>query len=268
MNKVLTLSALLSSLLIGLMSNTLWAASSDNSTVAESTQSAQYVSISVDRVVVDTAGLAAASATLAGSVDRLALAIGQLSEGSSDLTDEQKQILLEAVTSVHQASVALTELARQLPQSAQDLSDRLPQMINEARAPITELSRSLQSARASVAMITESLPLATENATQLMDSVLDSALQKLIVYTIALVAIIALALIGIIWFIYWQYLSPLTQKLDELVGAPEHLESMARHMKETSDNLLAMQDGGVGARERGPQRYLLQRYLPQRYRRR
>jgi hypothetical protein len=226
MYKIFGLSALLSSLLIGLMSNASWAASSADSSDDESAQSAQYVSISVDRVVVDTAGLAAASATLAGSVDRLALAIGQLSEDSSDLTDEQKQILLQAINSAHQASVALTRLASS-PQSARD----------------------------SIAMITESLPLATANATQLMDSVLDSALQKLIVYTIALIAIIALALIGIMWFIYRQYLSPLTQKLDELVGAPEHFESMARHMKETSDNLLAMQYGGPGARVRGPQRY-------------
>ena len=251
MNKVLTLFALL----ISLMSNILCAASSDNPTVAEFAQSAEYLSISVDRVEVDSAGLAAASATLAGSVDRLALAIGQLSEDSSDLSDEQKQILLDAVTSAHQASDALTELAHQLPQAAQDLSDRLPQMINAMRAPIAELSRSLKSVRDSVAIITDSLPLATENATQLMDSVLDSALQKLIVYTIALIVIIALALIGIFWFIYRQYLSPLTQKLDELVGAPEHLESMARHMKMTSDDLLAMQNEGARPGGRGSQRY-------------
>lgn len=251
MNKIFSLSAVL----ILLMSTASWAASSADSTVDESAQSTEYVSINVDRVVVDTAGLAAASETLAGSVDRLALAISQLSEGSSDLTDEQKRILLDAVSSAQQASVALTELAQQLPQSAQGLSERLPQMINDARAPITELSSSLQSARDSVAMITESLPLATENATLLMDSVLDSALQKLIVYTIVLIAIIALALIGIVWFIYRQYLSPLTQKLDELVGAPEHFESMARHMKETSDNLLAMQGGGARPGERGPQKF-------------
>ncbi|MDC1286362.1 hypothetical protein N8198_00595 [Gammaproteobacteria bacterium] len=242
-------------LLIALLSNTSWALSSTDSSVDEAAQSAQYVSISVDRVVVDTAGLAAASATLAGSVDRLALAIGEMSADSSNLSDEQRQILLDAVTSAHQASVALTELAQHLPLTAQGLSERLPQMINDARAPITELSASLQAARDSVAMITESLPLATANATQLMDSVLDSALQKLIVYTIALFAIIALALIAIIWFIYWQYLSPLTRKLDELVGAPEHFELMARHMKGTSDNLLALQDGEPRVRQRGMERF-------------
>ena len=223
MNKIFGFAALL----LSIMSNTVWAASSVESSVPESTLSSEYLSISVDRVVVDTAGLAAASATLAGSVDGLALAIGQLSADSAGLNDEQKQILLDAITSAHQASDALTTLAQQLPQSAQGISERLPQMINAARD--------------SVVMITESLPLATEKAIELMDSVLDAALQKLIVYTIALIAIIALALIAIMWFIYRQYLGPLMRKLDELVGAPEHFERMALHMKGTSDNLLALE---------------------------
>jgi hypothetical protein len=244
-----------SALLISLMSNTAWAASTEGSAVDESAQSVGYLSINVDRMVIDTAGLAAASETLAGSVDRLALAIGQVSADSAGLNDEQRQILLDAVTSAHQASLALTTLAQQLPQSAQGLSDRLPQMINDARAPITALSNSLLSARDSVAMITESLPLATEKATQLMDSVLDAALQKLIVYTVALIAIIALALIAIMWFLYRQYLSPLTQKLDELVGAPEHFQHMALHMKNTSDNLLALQGGELRARRRTVEKF-------------
>ena len=225
-------------LLLSLMSNTVWAASSTDSSVPESAQSSEYLSINVDRVVVDTAGLAAASATLAGSIDGLALAIGQLSADSAGLNDEQRQILLDAVASAHQASVALTTLAQQLPQSAQGISERLPQMLNDARD--------------SVAMITESLPLATEKAIELTDSVLDAALQKLIVYTIALIAIIALALIAIMWFIYRQYLGPLTRKLDELVGAPEHFEHMALHMKGTSGNLLALQQL---TRQRGVDRY-------------
>ena len=229
-------------LLILLLANAVWAATTADSATDESAQSAGYVSISIDRVVVDTAELATASATLAGSVDQLALAIGQLSADSEELSDEQKKIMLDAVASAQQASVALTELAQQLPQTAQVMSDRLPQMINDTRALISELSSSLQAVRDSTAMITNSLPLATENATKLVDSVLDSALQKLIVYTIALLAIIALALIAIMWFIYRQYLGPLMQKLDELVGAPEHFEHMALHMKGTSENLLALQD--------------------------
>jgi hypothetical protein len=235
--------------------DTVAAASDADAAAAESARSQEYLSVSVDRVVVDTAGLATASVSLAGSIDRLALAIDQLSADSAALDDEQKKILLDAVTSARQASSALAELARQLPQSAQALSERLPQIISEVSAPLAALSSSLQAARDSVVIISESLPQATENASRLVDSALDSALQKLIVYSIVLIVIVALALIAIMWFIYAQYLRPLVRKLDELVGAPEHFENMARYMQETSNNLLALQDSKAPLRAGGASRY-------------
>jgi hypothetical protein len=251
MNKIL----LLSVLLILFTPCTVLAAAAESPMVDGSARSSEYLSISVDRVVIDTAGLAAASASLAGSIDRLGLAIEQLSADNAALDDEQRKILLDAVVSTREASEALTELAQQLPKSVQDLGDRLPQMIDNARAPLADLSSSLQSAQSSVAMITESLPLATRNATQLVNSTLDAALQKLIVYSVALIAIIALALMGIMWFIYRQYISPLTQKLNELAGTPEHFENMARHMEGTADSLLALQDGDLRARLRGVDKF-------------
>ena len=251
MNKIL----LLSVLLILVKPCMVLAAIAESPLVDDPARPSEYLSINVDRVVVDSAGLAAASASLAGSIDRLGLALEQLSTDSTALDDEQRKILLDAVASAGEASVALTKLAQQLPQSVQNLSDRLPQMINDARAPLADISSGLQAAQSSVAMITEALPLATHNASQLVDSALDSALQKLIIYSVALIAIIALALIGIMWFIYRQYISPLTQKLNELTGAPENFENMARHMEGTADSLLALQDDGLRARLRGADKF-------------
>ena len=251
MNKIL----LLSVLLILVKPGTVLAVAAESPLVEDSARPAEYLSINVERVVVDSAGLAAASESLAGSIDRLGLAIEQLSADSAELDDEQRKILLDAVVSSREASVALTELAQQLPGSVQNLGDRLPQMIDDARAPLAGMSSSLQAAQSSVAMITESLPLATRNATQLVNSALDAALQKLIVYSVALIAIIALALIGIMWFIYRQYISPLTQKLNELTGAPENFENMARHMEGTAHSLRALQDDGLRARLRGADKF-------------
>ena len=239
-------------LMILLAPTALSAASGENSAVDKTDESIDYVSVTVDRVMVDTDGLAIASQTLAKSIDGLALAIDQLSADSIALNDEQKQTLLRAVTSAHEASVALTELARQLPQSAKSFSERVPQIISDAGAPLAKISSSLESVSNSVILITESLPQATENATLLVDSALDSALQRFILYTIILIAIVALALIGIMWFIYRQYIGPLMRKLDEVVGAPEHFEQMALHMKDTSGNLLALQQL---TRQRGADRY-------------
>ncbi|MCP4388546.1 MAG: hypothetical protein GY802_09630 [Gammaproteobacteria bacterium] len=197
--------------------------------------------MNIDRVVIDTEGLVIASGSLADSIDRLALAIQQLSSNSEALSTEDKEILLKAVSSVDQASLALAELAKQLPQTVQNLGDRLPQVVRDARQPIADLSSGLQSARDGVFAITESLPQATENAKDLVNSTLDSALIRFSTYTIILIAVLALALIGVMWFVYRQYLDPLAKKLDALTGAPEHFAAMSRYMKQTSDNLIALQ---------------------------
>ena len=105
-------------------------------------------------------------------------------------------------------------------------------------------------------MITESLPQATENSKELVNATLDAALQRLIFYSVALAAIVALALIGIMWFVYRNYIAPLTRKLEQLVGAPEYLESMARHMSETSANLARIEDTRARREHRGAARYL------------
>ena len=207
----------------------------------EKSESPQYMRVDIDRVVIDTEGLILASSNLAASIEQLAQAIQQLSASNAALSAEEKEILLGAVKSVDAASRALSSLANQLPQTAQDLTAQLPQMVRDARQPIAELASGLESARGGIVAITESLPQATENAKQLVNATLDSALIRLSTYTVILIAVLALALIGLMWFVYRQYLDPLAQKLDALTGAPEHFADMSRRMKETSDNLLALQ---------------------------
>ena len=115
--------------LTALISGPVLAVSNGTAVVDESGQTAPYLNFNVERVVVDISGLTSSATTLAGSVDRLAGAIGQLSTGDADLTDEHKKTLLAAVKSVDQAAAALTELAQQLPVSADRLGERLPQII-------------------------------------------------------------------------------------------------------------------------------------------
>lgn len=227
--------------LILLMVNVHAAPAADDAAADATNATQQYMRVNIDRVVIDTEGLVIASGSLAGSIDRLALAIQQLSSNSEALSAEDKEILLKAVASVDQASLALAQLAKQLPQTVQNLGDRLPQVVRDARQPIADLSSGLQSARDGVFAITESLPQATENAKDLVNSTLDSALIRFSTYTIILIAVLALALIGVMWFVYRQYLDPLAKKLDAVTGAPEHFAAMSLYMKQTSDNLIALQ---------------------------
>ncbi len=201
----------------------------------------QYLRVSIDRVVIDTQGLAQASTTLAASVDELALALGRLSQGSASLTDDDRAQLAGAVQSVDAAAVALRRLAEEIPRTAHELNERLPQMISDASQPIEKLSSGLQAASDSVLLITESLPQATANARSLVDAALDAALLRLSIYTFVLFAALALGVVAVVWFIYRQYLAPLARKLDEISGAPEQFAAIARHMQKTSENLLQLE---------------------------
>lgn len=201
----------------------------------------QYVRLSVDNLVIDTDGLVAVSQSLARSIDQLAASIETLAAGGAALGPAERESLLRAVASVEQASVALTRLADEMPQTAQRLGDRLPQMVDEAREPIAQLSAGLQSARDGVLELTRALPEATENAKSLVNSTVDSVLLRASIFVLVLFAAIALATIWVIGYLYRSYFDPLAKKLDALVGAPEHFENLAQYMKQTSDNLVALQ---------------------------
>ncbi len=131
----------------------------------------------------------------------------------------------------------------------------IPMVSDDEKKVLLDAVQSAQQASSALTELAQQLPQASENAKQLVNAALDAALQRLVLYTILLVVIVALALIGVMWFIYRQYLRPLTRKLDELVGAPEHFENMARHMKDTAASLQTMQDGNTRGRVRGAGRY-------------
>jgi hypothetical protein len=216
--------------------------SSTNSNDEMEVASPQYLEVTVDNVVINTNGLVAASKTLADSIDAMAQAMENLSSDDANLSAEEREALLSAVTSVDKASAALTELALKLPEATQKLTDQLPMMVENARVPIAELARSLEVASEGVLVIAESLPQATENAGVLVDSVLNSVLVKASIFAVILILVFVGALVLAVRYIYQSYIEPIMSRLDSLVGAPEHFANLSKHMKQTSDNLLVLQE--------------------------
>jgi hypothetical protein len=216
---------------------------SSGSTAAEvTTASPQYLEVTVENVVINTNGLVAASNTLADSIDAMAQAMERLSTSDANLSVEEREALLSAVNSVDKASAALAQLALKLPEATQKLTDQLPLLVENARVPIAELAKSLEVASDGVLVIAESLPQATENASVLVDSVLNSVLVKASIFAVILILVLVVALVLAVRYIYQSYLEPIMSRFDSLVGAPEHFANLSKHMKETSDNLLLLQN--------------------------
>ncbi len=203
--------------------------------------SRHYLRLEIDNLVIDTDGLVAASQSLAQAVDRLGQSIETLADSDEVLSAEDRAAVLGAVQSVDRASAALADVATRLPQTVADLNANLPAMIENARAPIADLSAGLRYASDGVVALTDSLPETTARVTAMVDEVLNAALLRASVFVILLFVVIALATIWVIGYIYKTYIEPVISKLDALVGAPEHFASLALHMKETSDNLLQLQ---------------------------
>jgi hypothetical protein len=168
-----------------------------------------FLQVGIERVVIDAQGLSQASEVLAASIRQLAVSIEQLSNDKTALADQDRVLLMSAMQSVDAAARALGELAQDLPRAVDDFGEHLPQ--------------------------------ATENAKSLVNATLDAAVLRLSIYTFVLFGALALSVIAVIWFIYRQYLAPLTRRLDRLAGGPEYLEAMASHMRQTSANLLQIE---------------------------
>ena len=83
-----------------------------------------YLRVSVDRVTIDTQGLIQASENLSNAIGRLAVSIEQLSTNSDALSEQDREMMLNAVKSVDAAGHAFRELAQGIPRAAQDFGER------------------------------------------------------------------------------------------------------------------------------------------------
>ena len=201
----------------------------------------QYLDLRVDNLVINTHGLTEASRNLSVAIDRLSQAFEKISENDQTFTAEEKQVLLNSARAVERASVAVEDLSRRLPQMSADFSARLPQLVEQSRAPIAEISAGLHSASASVTNIVEHLPQATENTKQLVDSAMNSALIRLTVFVVIVLALLALVLILVFRYLFKTYLEPVAELMAPLKDAPLHFANLSRHMENTSANMLRLE---------------------------
>lgn len=205
-----------------------------------------YLDVRVENLEINTHGLVDASNQLSAAIDQLSKSFELLATDNQAFTAEEKQALLDSVTSVNRASIAVEDLAKQLPQMTDNLASRLPGLIEQTRAPVAELSGGLHSASASVTNIVEHLPEATENVKQIIDAALNSAVTKMTVFVVFILVVFALVLILVFHFLYKTYIEPVVELLAPLKNSPEHLDNLSRHMKETSENLRSMKVNGRG----------------------
>jgi hypothetical protein len=200
-----------------------------------------YVDIKVENVVINTDRIAIAAETLSASIDQLSKSIEKLATEGTAFEPEDRAALLAATNSVDQASQSLTELARQIPLTAQQLSNSLPEALSNSRQSLSQISSSIGSANQALSQITDSFPETLEQGENLVDRLLDSALQKVTFYAFIILFLLLLTFGALIYYSYRTVVQPLISLLQEFKAIPEQMSEMSKQMKQTSENLLMLQ---------------------------
>ena len=200
-----------------------------------------YVDITVENIVIDTQRMAIAAETLSASIDQLSQSIAKLAVEGATFEPKDRQALIAATKSVDQASQSLTALARQIPLTAQQLSEALPEAITQSQQSIGQISTSIESANRALKQISDSAPETIKQGENLVDRLLDSALQKITFYVIIVLILLLSTIGGLIYYSYRTVIQPLILLLQELKVVPEQMAEMSRLIKQTSENLLLIQ---------------------------
>jgi phage shock protein PspC (stress-responsive transcriptional regulator) len=200
-----------------------------------------YVSISIDKVVVDTLGLTQMTHQLAKSIKSLSHSIEQLSANDTLLDKQDRQALVAATLSVNNASQALTNLSQQLPLAIERLTRELPDALKNTQPQITAISNSIKSASDAVIQLNDSFPASLSKVKLAISEITESVMQQVTLFVGLILFIFAFVLAVIMYIVYKTSIQPIANGLNELRAVPEQLSDMSAYMHNTSENLLNLE---------------------------
>lgn len=204
-------------------------------------KSSDYVSISVDNIVVDTDGLKQVTSQLSNSIDSLSGSIERLSMTSSTFDEQDRQALISAATSVSQASQALSKMSGQIPLAIQKLTRELPETLKNTQPQIAAISKSIQSASKAAISINDSFPETLSKGKLAMSEITADVMQKVTLYVGLILLMFALVLAVFMYVVYRTSIQPIANCLNELRVVPGQLSEMSVYMHDTSENLLTLE---------------------------
>jgi hypothetical protein len=202
---------------------------------------ADYVSISIDEIVVDTRGLTEKTNQLLDGIERLSNSIEQLSTSNSSFDEQDRQALIAATTSINNTSQAISNLSQQLPLAIQGLTRELPDALKNTQPQIAAISKSIQSASKAAIHINDSFPDALSKGKLAVKEITVAIMQKITFYLSLILLMFALVVAAVMYIIYKASIQPIAVGLSELRAVPEQLSDMSAYMHDTSENLLNLE---------------------------
>jgi len=200
-----------------------------------------YLKINIDNVAIDTQHLTQVSENLAQSIGQLSTALEKLAADGTALKPEDRQALINATSSVNEASQSLTRLANQLPVLAEQVSETLPDTIKSSQQSIMQITQAIEAANRILNELTTRFPETLAQGENLLDHLLDSLFQKITFYSIVIILILFIGLSVSAYFGYRRVFQPLLAIVREFQALPQQMVELSLQNKQTSENLLALQ---------------------------
>jgi hypothetical protein len=203
--------------------------------------SADYVSISIDKVVVDTDGISQMTNQLSNSIESLSNSIARLSISETAFNKQDRQALIVATTSVNNASQALSNLSRQLPLAIQDLTRELPNALKNTQPQVAAISKSIHTASKAVIRLNDSFPDTLSKGKLAIRAITEDVMQQVSLYVGLILFMFTLVLAVLMYIVYRTSIQPIASGLNELRAVPRQLSQMSAYMHDTSENLLTLE---------------------------
>ena len=203
--------------------------------------STDYISISIDEIVVDTRSLTQMTNQLSMSIRSLSNSIKQLSTSDSAFDEPDRQTLIAATISINNASQAITKFSRELPLAMQSLTREVPDVLKQTQTQITAMSKSIQSAGEAALYINDSFPDTLSKGKVAMNEITVGIMQNITLYIGLILVIFVFILAAVMYIIYKTSIQPIAIGLSALRAVPEQLSDMSAYMHDTSKNLLNLE---------------------------
>ena len=211
-------------------------------------QQQTYLDINIDNIAIDSQHLAQVSEMLAQSISQLSIALEKLAADGAALKPEDRQALINATISVNEASQALTGLAKRLPLLAEQLSETLPKTIKSSQQSIMQITQAIEAANRTLTELTTAFPEILVQGENLLDHLLDSLFRKITFYSIAIVLMFFLGFGVFAYYGYRSIFQPLLTIVNEFQALPQQMVELSLQNKQTSDNLILLQQSLAGVK--------------------
>ena len=201
------------------------------------------LSLRVDNVAIDVAGIEQAMAGIESQLRQLSQVLASTS--STPLSADDALLLQQSIRSLNSNSAAMNKVLTALPSQIDTFNQQLPKLAENAQAPLKDLSQSLGLLNEAVNSFTQQAPELLEQSKQAATSTADSIALRIMLVAGAILLIVLGVLIASLWALNIQVIKPITESVRLMSHFPGQQLETAKLLSEISTQLSELRQPSI-----------------------